>query len=472
MMIGALVLFGFISRERMGIAQYPNVDFPVVSISTTLPGASPEVIETELTDTVEDTISSVEGIKHISSSSLQGSSRVTVEFDLERDIDVAAQDIRDKISLANRFLPDDTDPPVIGKVDVSAHPIIWLSVHGNVPRKHLGQVADEMFKPRLETLHGVGTIMIGGLQEREMRVWLDVKKMEAYHVTAQDVESAFRNKNLELPGGRIESATRELTVKTMGELEDTEAFNNLIIAYEHESPIRLKDIGFVEDGVEDQRSVSRYQGVNAIGMGVIPRSGSNHVDVCNRVKETMFDLQEMAPEGVNLNVAFDSSQFIKNSIADVQFDIFFGGMLAALVVFIFLRSFRSTVIVALAIPASIIGTFSVIYGLGFTMNTMTMLALSLCVGLVIDDAIVVIENIFRHGERGEDKVQAALNGTNEIAFAATAATLSIVAVFIPVAFIKGLIGRFYFQFGVTVSAAVLISLFVALTLTPMLSSRF
>jgi HAE1 family hydrophobic/amphiphilic exporter-1 len=396
MMIAALLLFGIISRQRMGVALYPEVDFPNVSVSTTLQGASPEVIETEVTDPVEDAISSVEGIKHINSSNFQGFSQVRVEFNLEKNIDTAAQDIRDKISLANRFLPRDSDPPVINKVDMTSHPIFWLSVNGNVPRKYLGQVADEIFKPRLETLQGVGTIVIGGLQEREMRVWLDAQKMEAYHIIASDVEAALQNKNIEVPGGRIESATRELTVKTMGELASAEAFNRLIIAYREGTPIRLRDIGFAEDGVADQRSMGRFQGVNAIGMGIVPRSGANHVAVCSLVKKTMKELQKIAPPGIDIAIAFDSSEFIKNSIADVQFDLLFGALLASLVVFFFLRSLRSTLIISLAIPTSLIGTFSIMYALGFTMNSMTMLALSLCVGLVIDDAIVVLENIFRH----------------------------------------------------------------------------
>lgn len=472
MIIAALVLFGIISREKLGVALYPDVDFPIVSITTTLSGASPEVIETELTDPIEESVSSVEGLKRITSSSSQGASRIIIEFELDRDINIAAQDVRDKIALANRDLPKDITPPTTGKVDISANPIIWIAVNGNMARKHLAQISDEVFKPQFETLVGVGNVMIGGLQEREMRIWLDAKKMEAYHVTAADVEQAILNKNVELPGGRIESSTRELTVKTIGELKSTEDFNNLIITYVGSSPVRLKDIGFAEDGVEDVRSLGRFMGVNSIGMGIIPRSGANHVEVCNRVKETMRRLQESAPDGINLDIAFDSSEFIKNSISDVQFDLLFGGLLAALVVFLFLRNIASTIIVALAIPTSIIGTFSIMYAFGFNMNTMTMLALSLCVGLVIDDAIVVLENIFRHRELGEDMIQASHKGTNEIAFAATAATLSIVAVFIPVAFIEGLVGRFYFQFGVTVSAAVLLSLFVSLTLTPMLCSRF
>jgi HAE1 family hydrophobic/amphiphilic exporter-1 len=472
MMVGSLLLFGLISRQRMGVALYPEVDFPNVSITTTLQGASPEVTETELTDPIEDAISSVEGIKHISSANMQGFSQVKVEFDLERDIDTAAQDIRDKISLANRYLPKDSDPPVISKVNMASHPIIWIAVNGDVPRKLLGQTADEIFKPYLETLRGVGSIVIGGLQEREMRIWLNAQKMEAYHITSSDVEAALQNKNIQVPGGSLESTTRELSVKTMGELENADAFNRLIIAYREGSPIRLQDIGFAEDGVADRRSVGRFQGVTAIGMGVVPRSGANHVEVCNLVKKTMEQLRKIAPPGINLAIAFDSSEFIKNSISDVQSDLLFGSFLAALVVFLFLRNLASTIIIALAIPTSLIGSFSIMYALGFTMNSMTMLALSLCCGLVVDDAIVVLENVFRHGEMGKDRLRAAFDGTNEIVFAVIAATLSIVAVFIPVAFIRGIIGRFYFQFGVSVSVAILISLFVAFTLTPMLCSRF
>ncbi len=472
MMIAAILVFGIISRQRMGIELYPNVDFPNVSILTTLQGASPETMETEVTDYIEDAISSVEGIKHINSSSMQSFSQVQIEFVLERDIDTAAQDVRDKITLANRLLPKDIDPPVINKVDISAHPIIWLAVTGSVPRKYLGQVADEVFKPQIQTLQGVGSVIIGGLQKRKMRIWLDAKKMEAYHLTADDVEKALLNKNIELPGGRIESTTRELSVKTMGELQSVEAFNRLIIAYRNEAPIRLQDIGFAEDGTEDIRSVGRFQGVNSMGLGVVPRAGANHVEVCNRVKATMEKLQKIAPPGINLAIAFDSSEFIKDSIADVQKDLLMGSLLAALVVFLFLRNYMGTVIIGLAIPVSLIGTFSIIYLLGFTINSITMLALSLCTGLVVDDAIIVLENIYRYGEMGKDAKAAAQEGTNEISFAAIAATLSIVDIFLPVAFISGLIGRFYFQFGVTVSAAVLISLFMALTLTPMLCSRF
>ena len=472
MMIAAILVFGIISRDRMGVELYPNVDFPNVSILTTLQGASPETMETEVADYIEDAISSVEGIKHLSSSSMQGFSQVQIEFELERNIDTAAQDIRDKVTLANRLLPKDIDPPVINKVDISAHPIIWIAVTGSVPRKYLGQVADEVFKPQIQTLQGVGSVVIGGLQKRKMRVWLDAKKMEAYHLTADDVEKALLNKNIELPGGRIESATRELSVKTMGELQNVEAFNRLIIAYRGQAPIRLQDVGFAEDSTEDMRSVGRFQGVNSMGIGVVPRAGSNHVEVCNRVKKTMLKLQKIAPPGINLAVAFDSSEFIKNSIADVQNDLLTGSILTGLVIFLFLRNYFGTLIIALALPVSIVGTFTVMYMLGFSINSMTMLALTLSTGEVVDDAIIVLENIFRHQEMGQDPMTAALEGTNEISFAAIAATISIAAVFLPVAFISGLLGRFYFQFGVTIAAAVLISLFMALTLTPMLCSRF
>jgi HAE1 family hydrophobic/amphiphilic exporter-1 len=471
MMIVAIVLFGLVSQRDLAVDLYPDVDLPFVSISTYLEGASPEIVESEVTDPIEEVISTVEGVRHISSSNSQGVSMVFVEFDLGRDIDVAAQDIRDKVALARRTLPKDVDPPTISKLDLNARPIIWLSLSGNVSKQYLSQVADDFIKPKIETLPGVGSLFTGGFEEREIRVWLDAKKLEAHHLTALDVNNALERENVELPGGRIESDARELTVKTMGQFQTTDAFDNLIIAYREGSPIRLKEVGFAEDGMEDSRSFARFRGVPSTGIGVIPKTGANHVMVAERVKKAMHELRKILPEGLTLEVAFDSSKFIKESIAGVQFDLFFGAILAAIVILLFLRDLRSTIIIGLAIPTSLIGAFSLIYAFGFTMNGMTMLALSLCVGLVIDDAIIVLENIFRHGERGKDPMRAASEGTHEIAFAAIAATLAIVAVFTPVAFLKGLVGKFYFQFGITVSAAVLLSLFVSFTLTPMLASR-
>lgn len=471
MMIGALLLFGFISRQRMGVDLYPNIDFPIVTVTATLEGASPEVVETEVTDPLEDAISSVEGVRHITSHSSQSVSQVIIEFELETDIDIAAQDVRDKISRAQYTLPKDMDPPVIGKVDISARPIMWLSVSGTMGKLELSMIAEDVVKPMLETLPGVGNIFLPGLRKREVRIWLDARKMEAYHVTAEEVKQALLTKNIEIPAGKIENPVRELTVRTMGEFQSPAEFNSLIITFREGSPVRLSDVGVAEDGMEDKRSLGRFQGEPTIGMGIVPRSGANNVEVANRIKEKLKEIQRVVPQ-IKIDTCYDSSTFIKQSIADVQFDLLYGAFLAALVIFLFLRTIRATLIIALAIPTSLIGSFCVMHALGFTINSMTMLALSLCVGLVVDDAIVVLENIFRHAEMGKPPVQAAHEGTSEIAFAATAATLSIVAVFLPVAFIKGMIGRFYFQFGISVAAAVLISLFVALTVTPVLCSRY
>ncbi len=471
MMIASLVLFGRISRERMGVDLYPDIDFPIVTVTARLEGASPEVIETEVTDPLEDAVSTVEGVRHITSHSSQGTSQVTIEFELETDIDVAAQDVRDKISRTRYMLPKEIDPPIVGKVDISARPIMWLGITGSMGKLELSMIADDIIKPMIETVPGVGNVFLPGLRKREVRIWLDDRKMEAYHVTAEDVKQALLTKNIEIPAGMIENPVRELTVKTMGEFGSVGEFNNLIISFREGAPVRLSDVGFAEDGMEDKRSLARYQGEQAIGMGIVPRSGANNVAVANRVKKRVKDIRELVPQ-VKIESCFDSSTFIKQSISDVQFDLLYGAFLAALVVFLFLRTFKATLIIALAIPTSLVGSFWIMHALGFTINSMTMLALSLCVGLVVDDAIVVLENIFRHAEMGKDSAQAAQEGTSEIAFAAIAATLTIVAVFVPVAFIKGMIGRFYFQFGISVAAAVLISLFVALTLTPMLCSRY
>ena len=471
MMIAALILFGLISRQRMGVDLYPDIDFPIVTVTARLEGASPEVIETEVTDPLEDAVSTVEGVRHLTSHSSQGTSQVVIEFELETNIDVAAQDVRDKISRTRYMLPKEMDPPIVGKVDISARPIMWLGITGSMSKLELSMIADDIIKPMVETVPGVGNVFLPGLRKREVRIWLDDRKMEAYHITAEDIKQALLTKNVEIPAGTIENPVRELTVKTMGEFRSVDEFNNLIISFREGAPVRLSDVGFAEDGMEDKRSLARFQGEQAIGMGIVPRSGANNVAVANSVKKKIKEILKLVPQ-VKIRSCFDSSTFIKQSISDVQFDLLYGAFLAALVVFLFLRTIQTTLIIALAIPTSLIGSFWVMNILGFTINSMTMLALSLCVGLVVDDAIVVLENIFRHAEMGKSSVKASQEGTSEIAFAAIAATLTIVAVFVPVAFIKGMIGRFYFQFGISVAAAVLISLFIALTLTPMLCSRY
>jgi HAE1 family hydrophobic/amphiphilic exporter-1 len=468
----ALVFFGVLGYQRLGIDLFPQVDFPFVTVTTTLFGAAPEVMDTDVTDPIEEQVNTIEGVKHITSSSGYGFSQVVVEFELYRDIDSAVQDVRAKVDLARRKLPTDIDPPIIDKFDINAIPILWLSMKGNLPLQRMGMIADEVLRPQLESIQGVGTINLDGYAKREIRVWLDGKKLEAHRLTSNDIAKAFLTKNVELPGGIIESVDREFTVRNLGELRNIEEFNNLIILYQNGAPIRLKDVGWTEDGTEPVRSIARFNRVPAIGLSIIPRSGANVVEVARTVKSKLVEMNKTLPPGVEVSVSFDSSFFIEEAISDVGYDVFLGGLLAAGVMFFFLLSVRSTIITALAIPTSLITSFGIMHFMGFTRNYMTMLALSMMVGVVVDDAIIVLENIYRHMEEGQDPMTAAKEGASEIAFAATAATFSIAAVFIPVAFMGGIIGRFFYQFGVTVATSVIASLVIALILIPMLCSRF
>ena len=468
----ALVFFGVLGYQRVGIDLFPQVDFPSVTVTTTLLGAAPEVMDTDVTDPIEEQINTIEGVKHIISSSGYGFSQVVVEFELYRDIDSAVQDVRAKVDLAKRKLPTDIDPPIIDKLDINAIPILWFSMSGNLSPQRLGMLADEVLRPQLESIKGVGTINLDGYAKREIRVWLDGKKLEAHRLASNDIARAFLAKNIELPGGIIESVDREFTVRNLGELRNMEEFNQLIITYQNGAPIRLKDVGWTEDGTEPVRSIARFDKVPSIGLSIIPRSGANVVEVARSVKAKMEDIKKGLPQGVDVAVSFDSSKFIEEAISDVGYDVFLGGLLAAGIMFIFLLSIRSTLITAIAIPTSLITSFGIMHFMGFTRNYMTMLGLSMMVGVVIDDAIIVLENTYRHMEEGADSMTAAKEGTSEIAFAAMAATFSIAAVFIPVAFMGGIIGRFFYQFGVTVAASVIASLAIALILIPMLCSRF
>jgi HAE1 family hydrophobic/amphiphilic exporter-1 len=468
----ALVLFGILGYQKIGIEIFPKVDLPVVTITTTLLGAAPEVMDTSVTDPIEEQVNTIEGVKHITSSSGYGFSQVIVEFELFRDIDTAVQDVRAKVDLAKRRLPADIDPPIIAKVDINANPILWLSMKGNLPQQELGMLADEVLRPQLESIKGVGTINLEGYAKREIRVWLDRNKMEAHHLTSNDIARTLLTRNIELPGGIVESINREFTVRSLGELRNIEAFNQLIISNQNGAPVRLKDIGWAEDGTEPIRTIVRYNRIPSIGLSLVPRAGANVVEVARGVKAKLAEIKKNLPQGVDIEIASDSSKFIEEAISDVQYDVLFGGFLAAGVMFIFLLSTRSTIITALSIPTSLITSFGIMYFMGFTRNYMTMLALSMMVGVVCDDAIIVLENIYRHMEEGAGPIQAAKEGTAEIAFAAIAATFSIAAVFIPVAFMGGIIGRFFYQFGVTVAASVIISLVIALILIPMLCSRF
>jgi len=472
MVILGLVVLGIVSYPRIGIDLFPKVDFPIINIQTTLKGASPEIMDIDVTDKIEESINTINGVKTIVSTSIEGVSLISVEFVLEKNIDIAAQEVREKISLVRRKLPTDIDEPIIEKVDPDATPVMWLSLIGERSIRDLSTYADEVVKVELQKVSGVGAIRMGGLRLRQVRVWLDDKRLRAYQITAHDVIRALQRENVELPGGRIETDTKEYTVKIKGEFTRIQDFNSLIVGYYNGAPVRIRDIGRVDDGMEEKRSIVRFNGIPAVSLGIQKQSGTNTVEVIDRVKKELEKIRKALPPGMGLEISFDQSDFIKRSISEVQHHLIYGAFFACMAILLFLRNPRVTLISALAIPTSIISTFAIMYAFDFTFNNMSMLGLSLCVGILIDDAIIVIENIYRHIEEGMAPREAASFATSEIGLAVIATTFAIVAIFLPVAFMKGMIGRFFLQFALTVVFAVLVSLFVSFTLTPMMASRY
>ncbi|MEW6068149.1 MAG: efflux RND transporter permease subunit [Nitrospirota bacterium] len=472
MVILGLVVLGIVSYPGIGVDLFPKIEFPIVNITTTLKGASPEIMDIDVTDKIEEAVNTINGVKTITSTSTEGRSTVVVEFVLERDIDLAVQDVREKIAAIRRNLPEDIDEPVIGKVDTDATPVMWMGLSGEKSIREISTYADEVLKEQLQKIQGVGAVITGGLRLREVRIWLDADKMRAYQITAHDVIRSLQRENVELPGGRIESETKEYSVKIKGEFKSPQEFNDLIVGYYKGAPVRLRDIGRAEDGMEEKRSIARFNGTPAVGLGIQKQSGTNTVEVIDRIEKELINIRKNLPPGMKLEISFDQSDFIKVSINEVQKHLIYGGFFAALSVLLFLKSLRITLISALAIPTSIISTFAIMNAFGFTFNNMTMLALSLSVGILIDDAIIVIENIHRHIEDGMSPREAASFATSEIGLAVMATTLALVAIFLPVAFMKGIIGRFFLQFALTVVFAVLVSLFVSFTLTPMMASRY
>ena len=470
----AVLLLGWIGYRNLPVRELPDVEFPVVSVRTVLPGASPEVVETEVTEVLEEEINTIEGLKTLTSASGEATSYVIAEFELGRDVDFALQDVRAQVSRVRGELPDDVEEPVIQKQDPDARPIMWIAVRGpDVPLTEVNEVADNVVRERLQTLEGVGSVLTGGGQRFAVRIRLDPKRMAAYAVTVGDVRRALQQGNVEIPSGRLESDSREFTVRTEGEFETPEAFNELIVAYRDGSPVRLGDVGIAEGGAENERTLARFNGEPTVGLGVVKQSGANTVAVADRVLEELERIREVElPPGYTLSLATDDSEFIEQSLAEVEETLLLAFVLVVLVILLFLRNVRATIIPSLAIPVSIVGTFGAIYALGFSINTLTLLALVLAIGIVVDDAIVVVENIYRHMEEGEGPKEAARNGTAEIAFAVIAISLTLVIVFLPIALMGGITGRLFRQFGVAVAVSVLISAFVALTLTPMLASRF
>jgi len=468
----ALVALGIISYVGLNINDYPEVEFPYVSVTIVQKGASPEQVETKIAQKVEEAIGQISGVKHMYTTVREGVSTTVTEFSLETKPEVAAQDVRDKIGTIRGNLPTDAEEPVIARYDPSAMPIVSLAITGDLSVREMTTVVDDLIKKRLETINGVGTINISGAEKREIQIKLDKEKLSAYGLTTPEVLSSLQSENMEVPGGKVSSGSREMTLRTAGNIDKVTEFANLPVARRDGIQLYVRDIGTVVDGTEERDSVSRYQGKPAIGLDMVKQSGSNTVVVADRIKKAVEELKKELPPGIQVDIVRDNSVYIRNSVNDVVKTIVEGSALAVIMVFIFLKDWRSTMISALAIPTSVIATFFAMKIFGFTLNFMSLMALSLAVGLLIDDAIVVIENIVRHMRMGKTPFDAAKEATAEIGLAVTATTLTVVAVFLPVGMMTGVVGQFFKQFGITVVFSVLVSLLVAFTLVPMLSSRY
>jgi HAE1 family hydrophobic/amphiphilic exporter-1 len=473
MLIAAIVVVGGVSLLTLGVDRYPRIETPVVSVNTTNPGATPESIEAEVTERIEAAVNTVAGIDELRSTSTEGQSRVTITFDLSKNPDIAAQEVRAKVDPVIRVLPETADPPVVQKQDPDAMPIMFLSISAPMPAVELTSYIEQNVQKRLESVSGVGEILLFGARRRQIQVKIDPDRLNAYALATSDVAGALRAQNLELPGGRLEQGTRELSVRTVGRLARPEDFADVVVATRANIPIRISDLGAVEDTGADPTSVSNLNGKSSVSVAIRKQSGVNTVALADAIKVRLREIEQTLPPTFQVRLVRDDSEFIRASLAAIEEHLILGAILAAIIVFIFLRNFRSTLIAAVAIPSSIIGAFAVIAALGFTLNQMTMLALTLMVGIVIDDAIVVLENIYRFvEEKGMTPRQAAVEATREIGLAVMATTLSLLAVFLPVGFLGGIVGRFMSSFGLTAAAAIAISLIVSFTLTPMLASRW
>jgi hydrophobic/amphiphilic exporter-1 (mainly G- bacteria), HAE1 family len=470
-MIAVLVVFGVFAYPRVGIDMFPEIEFPIVTVTAVYPGADPATVESRVVDKLEEAVSTVNGIKTLRSTSMENVGMVVIQFELEIKADKAVQDVRDKVATVLNELPEDLDPPIVQRIDMGAAPIMSIAVAAPMALRDLTKLADDVIKQQIQTINGVGGVDILGGQNREFQVWIDPGKLESYSLAVGDVMQALASQNVEIPGGRLDVGARELSVRTLGQVHDKKQLEDIIITAGAGAPVRIGDVARVEDGVEEKRSYSSLNGKSALAMTVKKQSGSNTVEVAAAIKNTVKRLQAQLPNGTTLSIPTDNSSFIRDAIHDVEVDLVYGGLLAVLIVFFFLHDWRATLISAIALPVSVIATFAFIKAMGFTFNMLTMMGLSLSIGILIDDAIVVIENIHRHLEMKKPPMQAAREATAEIGLAVLATTASILAVFVPVATMRGMIGRFFVQFGMTVAFAVSVSLFVAFTLTPMLSSR-
>lgn len=467
-----ILLFGFIGYSALGVREYPSVDNPIISVSCSYPGANADVIESQITEQLEKNINGIPGIRSLSSVSRQGQSRITVEFELSTDLETAANDVRDKVSRAQRYLPRDCDPPTVSKADADATPILMVTIQ-SAKRSllELSEIADLTVKEQLQTISDVSSVEIWGEKRYSMRLWLDPAKMAGYGITPMDIKSALDRENIELPSGSIEGNTTELTIRTMGLMHTTEEFNNLVVRTEAGRIIRLSDVGRAELGPQDMRSYMKMNGVPMVGVVVIPQPGANHIDIADEVYNRMQTMRKDLPADIVTSYGFDNTRFIRASIDEVKQTVYEAFVLVIIIIFLFLRNWRVTLIPCIVIPVSLIGTFFLMYLAGFSINVLSMLAVVLSVGLVVDDAIVMTENIYIRIERGMTPFEAGIDGAKEIFFAVISTSITLIAVFFPIVFMEGTTGRLFREFSLVVSGAVLISTFAALTVTPMLATK-
>jgi multidrug efflux pump len=467
-----ILLFGAIGMTRLGIREFPSVDPPIISVSTSYPGANSDVIETQITEPLEQSINGIPGIRTLTSSSSQGRSRISVEFELTVDMETAANDVRDKVAQAQRYLPRDCDPPTVSKADADASPILMVAVQSSTRSLlELSEIAELTFKEQLQTISGVSAVQIWGEKRYAMRIWLDPEKLAGYQMTPLDVRNAILRENVELPAGSIEGNTTELTIRALGLMTTPQEFNNLILRQTGDQIVRVSDIARAELGPEELRGILRMNGVPTVATVIIPQPGANHIEIADEVYDRLEFIKKDLPDDVTYQVGFDNTKYIRSSIKEVQTTIYLAFLLVVVIIFLFLRDWRTTFIPILVIPVSLVGSFFIMFLFGFTINVLTLLAVVLSIGLVVDDAIVMMENIYVKIEQGMSPLEAGLKGSNEIFFAIISTTITVVAVFIPIVFLEGMTGRLFREFSVVIAGAVTISSFVALSLTPMLSTK-
>jgi multidrug efflux pump len=467
-----ILLFGGIGITYLGIREFPSVDPPIISVSTSYPGANSDVIETQITEPLEQSINGIPGIRTLTSRSSQGRSEVTVEFELSVDLETAANDVRDKVSQAQRFLPRDCDPPTVSKADADASPIMFIAVKS--PKRsllELSELAELTFKEQLQTISGVSAVSIWGEKRYAMRIWLDPAKLAGYQMTPLDVRNAIQRENIELPAGSIEGNTTELTIRTLGLMTTPEEFNSLILKQSGDQLIRVRDIGRAELGPEDLRGMMKMNGIPMVGTVIVPQPGANHIEIVDAVYERLEYIKKDLPDDVQIEIGFDNTDYIRTSIDEVMNTIYLAFFLVVVIIFFFLRDWRTTLLPILVIPVSLVGSFFIMYLAGYSINVLTLLAIVLSIGLVVDDAIVMMENIYVKIEQGMTPLEAGIKGANEIFFAIIATTITLIAVFFPIVFLEGMTGRLFREFSIVIAGAVAISSFVALTLTPMLATK-